>query len=159
MTKHVNTNLSICEEFEDRNDMNDEFRLWLTSYPSNDFPVSILQNSIKMTNEPPRGLRHIHQEFILRGCGSSKSISWSKLVFGQVSGFFRFNKSSLKHEMVFILTPFQNNVYHQAEYQCFHDVHWAQFEKAHFLQISYQIRTFTAIKVSGYPILFLEIES
>ncbi|XP_055375876.1 dynein axonemal heavy chain 2 [Condylostylus longicornis] len=33
------------------------FRLWLSSSPHPDFPISILQTSIKMTTEPPRGIK------------------------------------------------------------------------------------------------------
>jgi dynein heavy chain, axonemal len=39
------------------NENNEEFRLFLTSMPCDYFPISVLQNSIKVTSEPPKGIK------------------------------------------------------------------------------------------------------
>lgn len=47
----------ICEGFEESNMIHRDFRLFLTSMPADYFPVPILQNGVKLTIEPPKGLR------------------------------------------------------------------------------------------------------
>eukprot|EP00949_MAST-11_sp_MAST-11-sp1_P001615 g1615.t1 len=46
----------LCEQTK-LADCHPKYRLWITTYPSDVFPVSVLQNSVKMTVEPPRGMR------------------------------------------------------------------------------------------------------
>jgi dynein heavy chain len=49
--------LEKIQEKLDENTMHPEYRLWLTSMPTEVFPVPVLQAGIKLTNEPPRGLK------------------------------------------------------------------------------------------------------
>jgi len=46
----------ICEKFSE-DEIHEDFRLIMTSMPADYFPASILQNGLKMTNEPPRGIK------------------------------------------------------------------------------------------------------
>ena len=74
-------------ETTDPKSVHKDFRLWLTSMPSENFPVIILQNGVKMTLEPPKGLKsnltrsynRITDNYI-NDCG--KPDDFRKLMFG-----------------------------------------------------------------------------
>lgn len=51
------TELEQIQENQVEADTDPNFRLWLTSMPSPKFPVPVLQSGIKLTNEPPKGLK------------------------------------------------------------------------------------------------------
>merc|ERR1719506_3588673 len=49
---------NIVDEPQSADEVHAFFLLWLTAMPAPSFPISTLQNSIKMTVEPPKGLRN-----------------------------------------------------------------------------------------------------
>ncbi|ESO83512.1 hypothetical protein LOTGIDRAFT_133247 [Lottia gigantea] len=84
---------SIVESFNKPSDeMDPQFRLWLSSKPDPSFPVSILQTGIKMTVEPPTGIKNnMLRTFGSGGAGvitenlyegGASSPAWRKLLFG-----------------------------------------------------------------------------
>uniref|UniRef100_A0A7S2SR52 AAA+ ATPase domain-containing protein n=1 Tax=Mucochytrium quahogii TaxID=96639 RepID=A0A7S2SR52_9STRA len=74
---------------ENQDVIHEDFRLYLTSFPAVYFPVTVLQNGVKLTNEPPKGLRanlirsfdnNIVSETSWESC--LKPQPWKKLLVG-----------------------------------------------------------------------------
>lgn len=73
-------------------DLDPQFRLWLSSKPDSSFPISILQTGMKMTVEPPQGLKaNMLRSFGSGGTGTitekkfeykEAGPDWQKLLFG-----------------------------------------------------------------------------
>ena len=47
----------LLEELRDADGISEDYRLWLTTMPTPSFPVTVLQSSLKLTQEPPKGLK------------------------------------------------------------------------------------------------------
>eukprot|EP00770_Monocercomonoides_exilis_P008083 MONOS_8041.1-p1 / transcript=MONOS_8041.1 / gene=MONOS_8041 / organism=Monocercomonoides_exilis_PA203 / gene_product=dynein haevy chain 9, inner dynein arm 5 / transcript_product=dynein haevy chain 9, inner dynein arm 5 / location=Mono_scaffold00292:32264-47119(-) / protein_length=4951 / sequence_SO=supercontig / SO=protein_coding / is_pseudo=false len=82
----------VCLSFSlaEASQVNEEFRLWLSAMPTPTFPVSVLQNSIKLTNEPPAGvkanmarsLRVLGTKTYESDIGGRRSFAWRRLLIG-----------------------------------------------------------------------------
>mmetsp|Transcript_10385 Transcript_10385/g.18281 ORF Transcript_10385/g.18281 Transcript_10385/m.18281 type:complete len:2113 (+) Transcript_10385:3522-9860(+) len=72
--------------------LQDSFRLWLTAMPSPVFPVSVLQNGLKMTNEPPKGIKSnllraylsFENDWFEEACSKNETVqhAFRKMLFG-----------------------------------------------------------------------------
>jgi dynein heavy chain len=45
---------------------NDQFRMWMTTQPTNQFPLGLLQNALKIVTEPPAGIKNNMNDVVNR---------------------------------------------------------------------------------------------
>ncbi|RHW74065.1 dynein heavy chain [Trypanosoma brucei equiperdum] len=83
----------IIENYSDstaKMNLHAQYRLWLTSLPSETFPISILQNGVKLVQEPPKGLKsNLLQSYLSDPVSdqtffnsSNKPEAWRRMLFG-----------------------------------------------------------------------------
>jgi len=79
----------LLEELRESDSCSEDFRLWLTTMPTPKFPGTILQSALKLTQEPPKGLKaNMTRSYIdidaqqFESC--EKSAEFKKLMFGLV---------------------------------------------------------------------------
>ena len=77
----------LLEELRDADGISEDYRLWLTTMPTPAFPVTVLQSSLKLTQEPPKGLKaNLGRSYIdldvndLEGC--MQPTAYKNLLFG-----------------------------------------------------------------------------
>ena len=61
MLQNCHLSIEFCEEIittiTETEDVHEDFKLWITTEINKQFPMSLLQISIKYTNDPPQGIR------------------------------------------------------------------------------------------------------
>ncbi|CAL4216770.1 unnamed protein product, partial [Meganyctiphanes norvegica] len=89
LLQNCHLSLNFCQEIfvilSDKPQVNKNFRLWITTEIHEQFPIGLLQISIKFTNEPPQGIRasltrtyaNVSQD-MLDYCNTSE---WPKLLY------------------------------------------------------------------------------
>jgi len=77
----------LLEELREAEGVSEDYRLWLTTMPTPSFPSTVLQSSLKLTQEPPKGLKaNVGRSYIdldvadFEGC--KQATAYKNLLFG-----------------------------------------------------------------------------
>ena len=90
MLQNCHLSLEFCEEvmqtLMDTSDIHYQFRLWITTEVHKQFPIGLLQMSIKFTNEPPSGLKsslkRTYGDLTQDTFDYSNNPTWPSLLYG-----------------------------------------------------------------------------
>ena len=89
MLQNCHLSVEFCDEIiqtiSDTETIHEGFKLWITSEINKNFPMSLLQMSIKYTNEPPQGIRsglkRIYSDICQDNLDYSSNDSWPTLLY------------------------------------------------------------------------------